>query len=137
MFLVVMLLLVLVIAGGLVVSVVAPRRVWWATVAWRYADPAANEPSDAAFTATRVVSVLALGIVAVVAISFVWNDYTAGREDADRSRHYYQQCLADHRPLTETPFVPLAPGQTAPPTVATPSEAPPEEQCAELSPTPG
>lgn len=136
MFLVVMLLLVLVIAGFLVASVVAPRRVWWATVAWRYADPAANEPSDAAFTATRVVSVLALVIVAAVAVWFGWNDHTLRRDDENWSRQQYERCLEENRPLTETPFVPLAPGQTAYPSEDTPSEPSPEEQCADISPTP-
>lgn len=134
--LLVVLLLVLVIGGFLVASVVAPRRVWWATVAWRYADPAANEPSDEAFAATRVVSVLALVVVVAGAIWFGWNDYTLRHDDENWSRQQYERCLEENQPLTETPFVPLAPGQTAYPSEDTPYEAPPEEQCADMSPTP-
>ena len=42
---------------GLIVSVwaaISPRSLWWTTSAWRFKDPASNEPSDAARVAERL-----------------------------------------------------------------------------------
>lgn len=36
----------------------APKGIWWATTAWKFRDPEANEPSDAAYGLTRVAGVL-------------------------------------------------------------------------------
>lgn len=36
----------------------APKGIWWATTAWTFRNPEANEPSDAAYGLTRVAGVL-------------------------------------------------------------------------------
>lgn len=47
------------------------RKLWWRTQAWRFRDPGANEPSDAALAAGRVVKLVTAGIL--VAGAFLVN----------------------------------------------------------------
>ncbi len=41
-------------------SMISPRRLWWLLSAWRYQNPEANEPSDAAYCWNRITAALAL-----------------------------------------------------------------------------
>lgn len=53
-----------------VLTVIDPRSLWYATTAWQFKNPEANEPSEASFTLGRLVSgvgALGFGIAAVVA----------------------------------------------------------------------
>ncbi|RYB93892.1 hypothetical protein EUA93_05700 [Nocardioides oleivorans] len=53
----------------LVLTVVNPRQLWYATTAWQFKNPQANEPSEASFALGRVVSgiaALGFGIAALV-----------------------------------------------------------------------
>jgi hypothetical protein len=44
-------------------TVIAPRHQWRALIAWRYRDPAANEPSDASYAVRRVTAaILVIGL---------------------------------------------------------------------------
>jgi hypothetical protein len=48
------------------------RKLWYCTRGWTYADPAANEPSEAYFAFTRVgLVILVLGSIAIV--TWVWS----------------------------------------------------------------
>ncbi len=54
----------------LVLTVVDPRKLWYATTAWQFKHPEANEPSEASFALGRVVSgigALGFGLAAVAA----------------------------------------------------------------------
>ncbi|WUH97929.1 hypothetical protein OHR68_31135 [Spirillospora sp. NBC_00431] len=44
------------------------RKLWWRTQAWRYRDPRANEPSDAALAAGRVIKLVTAGILVAGAV---------------------------------------------------------------------
>lgn len=53
----------------LVLTIVDPRQLWYATTAWQFKNPEANEPSGASFALGRVVSgvaALGFGIAALV-----------------------------------------------------------------------
>lgn len=52
----------------LLLTLVDPRKLWYATTAWQFKHPQANEPSEASFALGRVVSgigALGFGIAAV------------------------------------------------------------------------
>jgi hypothetical protein len=54
----------------LILTVVDPRKLWYATTAWQFKHPEANEPSEANFALGRVVSAigaLGFGIAAIAA----------------------------------------------------------------------
>ncbi|HEY3504079.1 MAG TPA: hypothetical protein VGN37_15005 [Actinocatenispora sp.] len=107
----------------------APRNMWRTLASWRHKDPPANEPSGAAFALLRLVG--ATIVVTMVVAGIMLADAVAGADDDGRAA--YQDCVEMHQPLTEAPAVSPAPGQTAQPGV----DPPAEEQCADLSPTPG
>ncbi|GAA1913316.1 hypothetical protein [Nocardioides hwasunensis] len=53
----------------LVLTLVDPRRLWYATTAWQFKHPEANEPSGASFALGRVVSgigAVGFGLAAIV-----------------------------------------------------------------------
>jgi hypothetical protein len=49
-------------------AAISPKSMWWTLSAWRYRDPEANEPSDAAYLMSRISGIV---IVAGAAIAFV------------------------------------------------------------------
>ena len=55
--------------ASLVAAAIGPRNLWWALRSWAYRDPAANEPSDAAYDVERVVLILFAVFALVVGVS--------------------------------------------------------------------
>ncbi|MBC2932333.1 hypothetical protein [Nocardioides sp. zg-1228] len=49
-------------------TVIDPRRLWYATTAWQFRHPEANEPSAAVFALGRVVSGVAAVVVGLAAL---------------------------------------------------------------------
>lgn len=83
--------MVFIVVPLLIWQIVNPRSMWEATQSWRFRDPAANEPSDAAFAFSRAGAVVALGAFGFLIFSLLGVD-----DEADRS--------ADSTPLsTYTP----------------------------------
>lgn len=58
--------LVLILAA----NAIAPRTLWWTLSSWRYRNPDANEPSDSAFMAGRIVAIVLLIAVIVVRVTY-------------------------------------------------------------------
>lgn len=52
-----------------VLAVVDPHKLWYATTAWQFKHPEANEPSEASFALGRVVSVVAAAGFGVAALT--------------------------------------------------------------------
>ena len=68
---------ILVIVVGLVVGgvmVAAPRGIWWATESWKFRNPEANEPSEAAYGMSRVGGVIFVIVALVLGGSIISND---------------------------------------------------------------
>ena len=57
-------------------AIVSPKGMWWATTAWKFRDPDANEPSDSSYTLTRIS-----GIVAIVALAVMGGIALAAQRD--------------------------------------------------------
>lgn len=67
---------------------ISPRSMWEITQAWRYKNPDANEPSDAAFKVMRVGNTF----VAILLAAFACAGIGAGiGESYDEQR--YEECL--------------------------------------------
>jgi hypothetical protein len=65
-------------AGFLVLlGVVGPKRLYWGAQAWQYKHPEANEPSDASYDVSRVVTWVLAGLMTVFAIGV---SVSAGRD---------------------------------------------------------
>ena len=105
--------LMAVVAAMALWNVLSPRSVWASLSAWRYRDPEANEPSDAAFTVSRIASLV--GLVACVVVAVIAFQ-AASENDGTRQQREYQECLDSHQDDTGL--------------------LQPEDWCAELSPTP-
>jgi len=67
-----------IVLGGLtlLMSLVSPRAMWRMFAAWKYRDPAANEPSDTYFALQRAGAVVS-GIILIV-VGFVVNSALTG-----------------------------------------------------------
>lgn len=48
-------------------TLISPRSLWRATVAWRYTQPAAHQPSQEAYDTQRFTAAVGLLLVAVIA----------------------------------------------------------------------
>ncbi|MBB2991257.1 hypothetical protein FHR72_002741 [Mycolicibacterium iranicum] len=93
--------LVLLVLGVLVggVMVWKPRALWWAFESWKFRNPEANEPSDAAYMMTRLsgVGLVVLSVVLGVALM------RDGRTEQEEQRAAEEQAAAD------AAFVPPSP----------------------------
>jgi hypothetical protein len=84
-------LCMLAIPAGLSLWVlISPRSAWHATSAWQHRNPEVHEPSDAAYSAQRVFSVLALILCFVIYVVVV---QASDRSTPDVQQREYQQCL--------------------------------------------
>ncbi|WP_345438668.1 hypothetical protein [Actinoallomurus vinaceus] len=71
----------------LLVALIDPRKRWWSFTAWRYRDPDAVEPSDAAYSAERmgwVVGALAIFALTGGLVAFVHHQ-SADQHRADQA----------------------------------------------------
>ena len=67
-------------------AAVSPRSMWWTTTAWRYRDPASNEPSDAAYLMTRIGGIVVVAVVAIASVVTVTRpDGGSGRSERPRA----------------------------------------------------
>ena len=67
-------------------AAVSPRSMWWTTTAWRYRDPASNEPSDAAYLMTRIGGIVVVAVVAITSVVTVTRpDGGSGRSERPRA----------------------------------------------------
>jgi hypothetical protein len=74
-----LILLLIPVAGLLLWGVISPRSQWRVLAGWSYRDPDANEPSDAAYTVTRIAGVVMLVVLVWQVIALA--DLADGRED--------------------------------------------------------
>ncbi|MGH3658018.1 MAG: hypothetical protein ACRDUA_15290 [Micromonosporaceae bacterium] len=79
---------------------ISPRGMWQTLSAWQFKNPEANEPSEAAYAANRVVAVV--GIVVLISVG-CWvmsavEDSRRGNQERDRDQQErdYQECLDEH-----------------------------------------
>lgn len=81
---------ILVIVVGVLVGAVlvaSPRRIWWATQSWKFRDPEANEPSDAAYGMTRAGGVFVILLALFLGASIIHGDLQRQhRREADQQR---------------------------------------------------
>jgi hypothetical protein len=56
-------------------SVISPRSQWMMFQSWTFRNAEANEPSDAAYTLTRIVGVIAIGVIIVAAVNLAALQY--------------------------------------------------------------
>ncbi|SER55783.1 hypothetical protein SAMN04488583_5669 [Mycobacterium sp. 88mf] len=63
----------MIVVGVLVGGVMAasPRRIWWATQSWKFRNPEANEPSDAAYGMTRAGGVFVILLALFLGVSII------------------------------------------------------------------
>lgn len=80
-----MVILVGVLVGAVLVA--SPRRIWWATQSWKFRDPEANEPSDAAYGMTRAGGVFVILLALFVGASIIHSDFQRkSRREAQEQR---------------------------------------------------
>jgi len=65
-------LIISLIIGGIVALwlLISPQSVYWKTEAWQYKDPDANEPSDTAYSLSRISGGIMLVVIVVIVIWF-------------------------------------------------------------------
>ena len=76
-------ILLIVIPVG-VYMILRPRKIWWATQAWKFRDPEANEPSDASYAFSRLGGVMMIVGGAVVALLVATGPLGQGPESTPR-----------------------------------------------------
>ncbi|OBB33336.1 hypothetical protein A5792_09265 [Mycolicibacterium peregrinum] len=83
------LIVVGVLVGGVMAA--APKRIWWATQSWKFRNPEANEPSDAAYGLTRAGGVFVILLALFVGWSVIHSDF----QRKNRSEAQAQQQAAE------------------------------------------
>lgn len=81
--------ILVIVVGVLVGGVMAasPRRIWWATQSWKFSNPEANEPSDAAYGMTRAGGVFVILLALFVGASVIHSDFQRkNRREAKEQR---------------------------------------------------
>ncbi len=79
----------MIVVGVLVGGVMAasPRRIWWATQSWKFRNPEANEPSDAAYGMTRAGGVFVILLALFLGASIIHSDFQRkDRREAEEQR---------------------------------------------------
>ena len=56
-------------------SVISPRSQWRVLQSWTFRDADANEPSDAAYTLTRIAGVVVIIVILVAAVNLAALQY--------------------------------------------------------------
>lgn len=80
-----MVIVVGVLVGGVMAA--SPRRIWWATQSWKFSNPEANEPSDAAYGMTRAGGVFVILLALFVGASVIHSDFQRkNRREAKEQR---------------------------------------------------
>lgn len=85
-----------------------PRGQWRSLQAWRYRDPDANEPSDAAYRAMQIQGVVGL-LVAGVAIVAIWSFLADRGTAADRAIAGERTTTSPSPTRAATPYLPPEP----------------------------
>ena len=89
------LICLLVIPAALAVwTLISPRSAWRVTTAWRYRNPEAHEPSEAAYVVQRVGG--AIGLVATLVLAVLIFE-ASGQVESGRQEREYQDCLSRHQ----------------------------------------
>ncbi|MFV8165962.1 DUF6199 family natural product biosynthesis protein [Mycobacterium sp. 134] len=81
--------ILVIVVGVLVGGVMAasPRRIWWATQSWKFSNPEANEPSDAAYGMTRAGGVFVILLALFLGASILHSDFQRkDRREAEEQR---------------------------------------------------
>ncbi|MCW1819386.1 hypothetical protein A5731_30455 [Mycolicibacterium conceptionense] len=74
-----------VLVGGAMAA--APQRIWWLTESWKFKNPEANEPSDAAYGMTRAGGVFVILLALFVGWSIIDSDFQRkDRREAEQQR---------------------------------------------------
>ncbi|WP_448495582.1 DUF6199 family natural product biosynthesis protein [Mycolicibacterium boenickei] len=76
-----------------------PRKVWWATEAWKYKNPEANEPSEAGYAMSALGGVGVI-VAAVILAGLAWSterDKTAA-EAAQKKKDDWNAAVAAYKP---------------------------------------
>jgi hypothetical protein len=55
-------------AGVAIWAIISPRSQWKKTASWQYRDPAAHEPSEAAYRYSRLAAAVGLIVLTILAI---------------------------------------------------------------------
>jgi hypothetical protein len=76
-------------------GLIAPRSAWRALVAWQYRNPEAHEPSEAAYTVSRVSSFFAL-VMMVITASLISSAADSIDTEPDPQAEY-EECLERER----------------------------------------
>lgn len=80
-----MVIVVGVLVGGAMAA--APQRIWWLTESWKFKNPEANEPSDAAYGMTRAGGVFVILLALFVGWSIIDSDFQRkDRREAEQQR---------------------------------------------------
>lgn len=92
----ILLIVVGVLVGG--VTAAAPKAIWWATQSWKFRNPEANEPSDAAYGMTRVGGVLLIVLALVIGATII-----SDHREAEQRREAKEQQQAAERAFVAPP----------------------------------
>lgn len=93
--------ILVIVVGVLVGGVMAasPRRIWWATQSWKFSNPEANEPSDAAYGMTRAGGVFVILLALFVGASVIHSDFQRkNRREAKEQRQAAEKAFVAPEP---------------------------------------